>query len=465
MCGPGPAPRRRQLAVSIPPRLRSQGQAVRRCRRIRAREHAQTVGGGLEPAVRQLSGISLADAPQGRPSRQGRRQSDGGPRRSAGRPGGPRAREEQGVGVREELRASAVQDPQVVADGSLPRRVRGPDLQPRRGRLRDRLRPLRRPAPRSVRGCRGVGHQLTCDLRRRRCPWTDGAPVARGSTHRLRGARGRHRLGGYEGPLGIATERAGLRDRRAIPAGAHRRSLPRERTAFGHRRHGAHIRRRASQGGIPQVPLRRQPSARDRRPVAAIPHTHGRRKLGEPGVRLEVAAGGTPSLGRARRAASGRIRHLRCQRGNPNRRHPGRARGLVPPGGLQRRRSPLVLHYPGPCDHIPLGNQICHVHPAHDLAEHGVVVIQPEVVDEVDEELAVPGVTAPGGRPHGPTPVGHQAELVTSVGRVAGELVGARATTLKDEVRDYSVKRESVEVPGSGEPGEARCVGGGVARE
>src|SRR5258708_5005873 len=70
----------------------------------------------------------------------------------------------------------------------------------------------------------------------------------------------------------------------------------------------------------------------------------------------------------------------------------------------------------------------------HDLSEHGVVAIEPEVVPEVDEPLRVAGVVASRAHADRAAHVGDVAELVAKVLLISHVLVCSRTGSLDHEV-------------------------------
>src|SRR2546428_7026689 len=85
------------------------------------------------------------------------------------------------------------------------------------------------------------------------------------------------------------------------------------------------------------------------------------------------------------------------------------------------------------------------LHPAHDTTEHGMLPVQPVVVDDVDEELAPAGVrTRVRHRDRSPRIPVVGRELVFDRVSGAAEPGSLRVSTLDHEVRDHAVEDCSI---------------------
>src|SRR5690606_36425486 len=88
------------------------------------------------------------------------------------------------------------------------------------------------------------------------------------------------------------------------------------------------------------------------------------------------------------------------------------------------------------------------IHPADDLAEHGVLVVEPRRLVESDEELRAAGIrTRIGHRQYARAVVSKlRVELVLDLVAGAARSSTLRAAALNHEAGDHAVKREPVEV-------------------
>ena len=80
--------------------------------------------------------------------------------------------------------------------------------------------------------------------------------------------------------------------------------------------------------------------------------------------------------------------------------------------------------------------------------EHGVIVIESEIVDQVHVDLSIAGIATAGRNAHRSTDISRQSHLVAH--EPSGDavvLVGARAPALNDEVWHDAVEGESSELP------------------
>ena len=95
-----------------------------------------------------------------------------------------------------------------------------------------------------------------------------------------------------------------------------------------------------------------------------------------------------------------------------------------------------------------------HVRVGHARKDR-VLVVQPRVVDEVDEDLGVAGVPATGRDAQRASTV-RASQLVAHERAVADILVGARTAALDDEVRLDAMERQAVVIVCSRQPDEPR---------
>src|SRR5690606_2001693 len=132
--------------------------------------------------------------------------------------------------------------------------------------------------------------------------------------------------------------------------------------------------------------------------------------------------------------------------------------GLVPVGhavGLRRQRRVDVAFQLDGLDLVALLDRVDHFHAVGDLAEHGVLAVQPRARDMGDEELAAVGARARVGH-------GEHAALVAQavVGLVLEAVAGAagagavRAAALDHEVVDEAVEVQAVVEATPGQVGE-----------
>ena len=95
----------------------------------------------------------------------------------------------------------------------------------------------------------------------------------------------------------------------------------------------------------------------------------------------------------------------------------------------------------------PSSTRVGHVDARRDLAEHGEVVVEARVVEQVDEELRVAGVAAARRQADGPARVPTQPELVAHERAVAGVLVRSGTAALQDEAGSHAPEAEPVVIP------------------
>ena len=116
-------------------------------------------------------------------------------------------------------------------------------------------------------------------------------------------------------------------------------------------------------------------------------------------------------------------------------------------------------------NHVALENLIDDLDAVEHLCEDGVLVVEPRVVDEIDEDLRVARVVSPRRDADRAAHVRPQSDFIAHEARVADVLVGAGAAPLDHEVRHDPVEREPVIVPGLREMREAEDRGRRLRRE
>src|ERR1700686_2641455 len=130
-----------------------------------------------------------------------------------------------------------------------------------------------------------------------------------------------------------------------------------------------------------------------------------------------------------------------------------------PPGLLRVGRPPHAPDLIGFCRRLAALELVDHVHAVHDLADHGVLLVQKEAVVEHDEELAVGGIVAVALARHADDaalerPLG---ELGLEVGmlRAAGAVAVLAVAGLRHEAVDDTMKRHVVVKTVARQPFEA----------
>ena len=115
-------------------------------------------------------------------------------------------------------------------------------------------------------------------------------------------------------------------------------------------------------------------------------------------------------------------------------------------------------------DHVALDDGVHHVEAVEHVREHRVLVIEPGIIDQVDEELRVARIAPARGQADGPARVRPPAHFVVHEAMSADVLVRAWAAALHDEVGHDPVKREAIVVArlrqlGKPEHRERRLIG------
>src|SRR2546421_7039834 len=107
-------------------------------------------------------------------------------------------------------------------------------------------------------------------------------------------------------------------------------------------------------------------------------------------------------------------------------------------------------------DGVAFEDLVDDVEAVEDLGEHGVLVVEARVVDEIDEDLRVTGVVPARRDADRAAHVRPQPDLVAHERRIADVFVRAGAAALDDEVRHDAMERQSVVVALLREPREPR---------
>jgi hypothetical protein len=89
-------------------------------------------------------------------------------------------------------------------------------------------------------------------------------------------------------------------------------------------------------------------------------------------------------------------------------------------------------------------------------AEHRVLKVEAGVVDQVDKQLRVPGVSSARGQSDRPALVRHGADLVAHIEAIARILIRPRTASLDDEIRHDAMEREAVVIARGCKANESR---------
>src|SRR5207244_3825486 len=103
-----------------------------------------------------------------------------------------------------------------------------------------------------------------------------------------------------------------------------------------------------------------------------------------------------------------------------------------------------LLHDLDALDDVAFDDSIHDVDAVEDLRKDGVLVIEPRVVDEIDEDLRVAGVAPARRDADRAAHVRPRSDFVAHERGVADVLVRAGTPALNDEVRHDPVKRQTV---------------------
>ena len=116
-------------------------------------------------------------------------------------------------------------------------------------------------------------------------------------------------------------------------------------------------------------------------------------------------------------------------------------RAIFAPSSTRSMASKLSLHCNGTAGNLP---------------DDRVVVVEPRLIGQIEEDLPVSGVAAPRGQPERTARVTRETQLVAPIPAVARILAGPGTSALDDEERHHSMEREVVVVARLRQSGEAR---------
>src|SRR4029453_18145965 len=103
-----------------------------------------------------------------------------------------------------------------------------------------------------------------------------------------------------------------------------------------------------------------------------------------------------------------------------------------------------TIDYFDPFDDLSFGDRVHHIHARQDVRKNGVLMVEGWVVDQIDKDLRVAGVTAAGRNSDGAAHVRPLTDFVAHERGVTNVFVRARAASLNDEVRNDAMERQTV---------------------
>src|SRR5687768_17334242 len=128
------------------------------------------------------------------------------------------------------------------------------------------------------------------------------------------------------------------------------------------------------------------------------------------------------------------------------------------------RRSARPKHL-DPRNDVALEDPVHDAHPANYFGEHGVVVVEAKVVDQIDEDLRIARVAPAGRDAERAASMRAQAKLVAHESVMPDVLVRPRTPALDHEIRRDPVEREVVVEATARQRHEARDRGRSIVSE
>ena len=103
-----------------------------------------------------------------------------------------------------------------------------------------------------------------------------------------------------------------------------------------------------------------------------------------------------------------------------------------------------TIDYFDPLDDVSFEDRVHDIHARQDVRKNGVLMVEAWVVDQIDKDLRVAGVTAARRNSDCAAHVRPLADFVAHERTVTKVFVRARAASLNDEVRNDAMERQTV---------------------